>query len=254
MQLTILGGCGGWPAPGGACSGYLLEHDGFVLLIDPGYAVVPRLLQLMPASAVDAVLVSHGHPDHCADVNPLLRVRRFTDPQPPALPLYSLPESLDAVLALDRQSMLGEAYDLRTFDAGEGLRIGPFNITTRLLPHPRPNSGFRIAADATLVYTGDAGPSADTVELAHGADLLLAEASYADEVPADLKESLCSADDAGRQAVEAGVKALVLTHLIPGQDERLAARAARTRFLGPVHVARAGLRLPIETRDVPSAG
>ena len=73
MRLTVLGGCGGWPAAGLACSGYLVEHDGFRLLIDPGYAIVPRLLAVVDAAAVDAVLVSHGHPDHCADLNPLLR-------------------------------------------------------------------------------------------------------------------------------------------------------------------------------------
>jgi ribonuclease BN (tRNA processing enzyme) len=200
----------------------------------------------MPATDIDAVLVSHGHPDHCADVNPLLRVRRFTDPQPPALPLYALPDALDAVLALDRQSMLGDAYELRTFAAGEELRVGPFEISTQLLPHPRPNAGFRISAGVALVYTGDAGPSADTVQLAQDADLFLAEASYAEEVPTDLRDSLCSAVDAGRQATEARVKALVLTHLIPGQDEGLAARAARSTFAGPVQVARAGAQLPID--------
>ena len=44
MRLTVLGGCGGWPAAGLACSGYLVEHEGFRLLIDPGYAILPRLL------------------------------------------------------------------------------------------------------------------------------------------------------------------------------------------------------------------
>ena len=75
MRLTVLGGCGGWPAAGQACSGYLVEHDGFRLLIDAGYATVPRLLQLVRPGLVDAVLISHGHPDHCADLNPLLRAR-----------------------------------------------------------------------------------------------------------------------------------------------------------------------------------
>ena len=75
MRLTVLGGCGGWPAAGLACSGYLVEHDGFRLLIDPGYATLPRLLTVADATEVDAVLVSHGHPDHCADLNPLLRAR-----------------------------------------------------------------------------------------------------------------------------------------------------------------------------------
>src|SRR5882724_7923726 len=75
VKITVLGGCGAWPAAGQACSGYLVEHGGFRLVIDPGYATVPRLLELVPAAAVDAVLVSHGHPDHCADLNPLLRAR-----------------------------------------------------------------------------------------------------------------------------------------------------------------------------------
>jgi ribonuclease BN (tRNA processing enzyme) len=64
MRLTVLGGCGAWPTAGQACSGYLVAHDGFRVLIDPGYAVLPRLLQLADAADVDAVLVSHGHPDH----------------------------------------------------------------------------------------------------------------------------------------------------------------------------------------------
>jgi ribonuclease BN (tRNA processing enzyme) len=76
MRLTTLGGCGAWPAAGQACSGYLLEYDGFVLLVDPGYATVPRLLEHVDAGEIDAVLVSHEHPDHCADLNPLLRARR----------------------------------------------------------------------------------------------------------------------------------------------------------------------------------
>ena len=79
MRLTVLGGAGGFPPAGGACSGYLIEHDGFRLLVDPGYAIVPRLLEIVPAEAIDAVLVSHGHPDHVADLNPLLRARLMGD-------------------------------------------------------------------------------------------------------------------------------------------------------------------------------
>src|ERR1700733_5782403 len=96
MRLTVLGGCGAWPAAGQACSGYVVEHDGFRLLIDPGYATMPRLLH-----EVDAVYVSHGHPDHCADLNPLLRARALRDDPPAALPVYALPGAVDAVLALD---------------------------------------------------------------------------------------------------------------------------------------------------------
>src|ERR671919_301327 len=106
MRFTVLGGCGAWPAAGQACSGYVIEHEGFTALVDPGYATLPRLLERMGAADVDAVLVTHGHPDHCADLNPLLRARALQDDPPAALPVFALPGALDAVLALDRPGML----------------------------------------------------------------------------------------------------------------------------------------------------
>jgi ribonuclease BN (tRNA processing enzyme) len=241
MRLTILGGTGGWPSAGGACSGYLLEHDDFRLLVDPGYAVVPKLLQLLSADEVDAVLVSHGHPDHCADINPLLRARAMRDRPPPPLPLFALPGALDAVLALDRASMLGKAYVLHEFEAGQPIDIGPFSIVSRLLPHPRPNAGFRIEAGRrSIAYTGDAGPNQAMVDLAQSVDLLLAEASYVDEVPEETRGQLSSAIDAGNLAADADVSQLVLTHLLPGTDEDAAIRAASSRFSGPIAVATPG--------------
>lgn len=238
MQLTILGGWGGWPAANGACGGYLLEHDGVHLLIDPGYAVVPKLLAHLSADDVDAVLVSHGHPDHCADINPLLRARAMQEHRPPPLPLFALPEALDAVLALDRPSMLSDAYRLHEFTAGEPLEIGPFRILSTLLPHPRPNAGFRIeAGSASFAYTGDAAPDPAMVELARDVDLLLAEASYVDEVPPETRGALSSALDAGTLAANAHAGRLVLTHLLPGTDAEAAVRAARSRFAGPLEVA-----------------
>jgi ribonuclease BN (tRNA processing enzyme) len=180
MRLTVLGGCGGWPAAGQACSGYLVEHDGFRLLVDLGYATVPRLLERVTAEQVDAVFIGHGHPDHCADLNPLLRARALgADPPAPPLPVYALPGAVDAVLALDRPGMLTDAYVLHEFAAGSRLDIGPFRGQTRLLPHWVPNAGIRLTAGGrVLVYTGDTGPGPDVVDLARGADLLLAEASY----------------------------------------------------------------------------
>jgi ribonuclease BN (tRNA processing enzyme) len=245
MRLTIIGGCGAYPAQGQPCSGYLVEHDGFGLLLDPGYGVATALSRT-DAPRFDAVLVSHGHPDHCADLNPLLRARLMAEPPVAPLPVHALPGALDAVLALDRPEWLEGAIQLRELDAGEELRIGPFGVATALLPHPRPNAGIRIAGGgATLVYTGDCGPSAELVALAAGADVLLAEASYAGEVPHELVGSLSSALEVGRQASDAGVRRLVLTHLMPGTEASHAVQAAARHFTGPIDVARPGLSVAV---------
>jgi ribonuclease BN (tRNA processing enzyme) len=242
VRLTVLGGCGAWPAAGQACSGYLVEHDGYRLLVDLGYATVPRLLERVGAEALDAVYVSHGHPDHCADLNPLLRARALRDDPPAPLAVYAPPGALDAVLALDRPGTLDDAYRLHEFNPGERFELGPFEAGTRLLPHFVPNAGVRLAAGGrVLAYTGDTGPSPDVVDLARGADLLLAEASYVEAVPDGSRRYLSSARQAGRYASEAGAGRLVLTHLFPGTDTAGARAAAAGHYDGDIDVAEAGL-------------
>jgi ribonuclease BN (tRNA processing enzyme) len=242
VRLTVLGGCGAWPEAGQACSGFLVEHDDFRLVVDLGYATVPQLLGLTPADRVDAVFVSHGHPDHCADLNPLLRARALQDDPPAALPVYALPGSLDAVLALDDPRMLASAVDVREFSAGSVLEIGPFRAETRLLPHWVPNAGVRLVAGGrTLAYTGDSGPAREVVELARGVDVLLAEATYPDQVPPSSRPYLSSAREAGQQAADAQVDRLVLTHLWPGTDRSAALGAASQEYDGHIDIASAGL-------------
>ncbi|MFE7168742.1 MBL fold metallo-hydrolase [Streptomyces sp. NPDC057616] len=238
MRLTVLGGCGAWPTAGQACSGYLVEYDGFRLLLDPGYASMPRLLHHLTVDAVDAVLISHGHPDHCADLNPLLRARGLSDAPPPALPVHAPRGALDAVLALDRPGMLAAAYRLREFDPGDRFEIGPFTVGTRLLPHFVPNAGIRLATPrGVLAYTGDTGPSPDIPRLAEGADLFLSEATYLHRVPDGDAPYLLTARLAGRYAHQAGAARLVLTHLWPGTDPATARETAAELFAGPIDVA-----------------
>jgi ribonuclease BN (tRNA processing enzyme) len=239
MRMTVLGSCGAWPAAGRACSGYLIEEDGFRLLVDPGYATLPRLLRHVGAADVDAVLVSHGHPDHCADLNPLLRARSL-DPDPaPKLPVHALPGSLDRVLALDRPGMLEDALTLVPFRSGSRFEVGPFTVDTWPLPHFVPNAGLRLTAGGrVLAYTGDTGPCREIVDLARDADLFLAEATHPERVPEEDARFLSSARQAGEYAARAGAALLLLTHLWPGTLPAQALRAARATYDGDVDVAR----------------
>lgn len=233
MRVTVVGGCGAWPAAGQACSGYVVEHDGFRLLLDPGYAVTP----LLDPSSLDAVFVSHGHPDHCADLNPLLRGRVLGSSNPPPLPVFSLAGAIDRVLALDG-AWVSDAARPHAVEPGARFEIGPFVATTRLLPHHVPNLGIRLSAGGVAVaYTGDTGPSPEIASLAATADLLLAEATYPERVPEPDAPYLSTAEQAGRDAVTAGVGHLVLTHLWPGTPPASARDAAAASYSGPIDVA-----------------
>jgi ribonuclease BN (tRNA processing enzyme) len=248
VKVTVLGGSGAWPVAGQACSGYLVEHEGFRLLLDPGYATLPQLLQDTAAEHVDAVLVSHGHPDHCADLNPLLRARVLGTSSPPALPVHALPGALEAVLALDNPRMLAGAYALREFTAGHRFDVGPFQVDTWALPHFVPNAGLRLTAGGhVLAYTGDTGPSPDIVSMARDADVLLAEATFPEDMPAAQDARyLSTARQAGEYASEARVSRLVLTHLWPGTVPAAAYDAARRAYPAVLDVAAPGLIVDLD--------
>ena len=246
MRLTVLGACGAWPEPRQACSGFLVEHDGFRLVLDLGYATMPRLLSHVDADQVDAVVISHGHPDHCADLNPLLRARALREDPPAPLPVYAPPGALDVVLALDRREMLEDSYSLPDVTPGASLSIGPFEVDTRLLPHWLPNLGVRLTAGGrSLAYTGDSGASDEVVKLAQNADLLLAEATHLEPISADSRRYISSPSVAGRQAAAAGVGRVLLTHLWPGTDRARALAEAAAQYRGDLGIATADLSVDL---------
>jgi ribonuclease BN (tRNA processing enzyme) len=142
--------------------------------------------------------------------------------------------------------VLDDAFQLRDLHADTDVTLGPFTVRSAELPHSWPNLALRIsAADRTLVYTGDSGPSPLLHDLARGADVLLAEASHVDEVPAGMAGLLSTAGQRADDAREADVACLVLTHLLPGEDRVAAEQLAIARFSGRVDVARPGLQVEV---------
>jgi ribonuclease BN (tRNA processing enzyme) len=99
------------------------------------------------------------------------------------------------------------------------------------------------ADDVVLAYAGDSRPSSDVIDLARDADLLIAEATYPDRVPADDASYLTSARQTGYQAAQAGVARLMLTHLWAGTEPGAARDAAAQTFPGPIMIAATGVSL-----------
>lgn len=102
----VMGSCGAWPEPGRACSGFVLEHNGFQVVLDLGYGTLPRLLDLVESVAgdgIDAVVITHRHPDHMIDLHGLFRARWFGRRGAPAIPLYAPPGVLELVASLEER-------------------------------------------------------------------------------------------------------------------------------------------------------
>ena len=241
-RLTVLGSCGAWPEAGRACSGFLVEYDGFRLILDLGFATLPRLLTLCPNGAVDAVVVTHGHPDHCVDVQALFRVLYFQDGGPRAtIPLYCPPDVVNRLAALEPSEDLHAVFDVRRLPGA--YTVGPFRVESRLLPHHVPNAGVRLTAGAlTLAYTGDSGPTPELAELGRNVDLYLMEATYRDRAASP---HLLTAREAGVCASQAQAHRLMLTHFWPGSDRETWVDQARRSFRGEVLIAEEGLAVPL---------
>jgi len=133
-----------------------------------------------------------------------------------------------------------EEFDFRPWVPGEPVTIEPFEVDTVRVEHPVEAYGLRVrAGGALLAYTGDTGRCAQLTDLAAGADLLLAEASFRDgeDNPPGIH---LTGSDCGRTAEQGRVKRLVITHVPPWYDGQDMLEAARAAWDGPVELATQG--------------
>jgi len=247
-QVTVLGSCGAFPEPGRACSGFAVDWDGYRLVLDLGYATLPRLLRHWPDGAVDAVVITHEHPDHCIDLHGLFRMRFYGESSGPRLPLYCPPGVLDRIGGLEPDVDLDAVFDLRPLPGS--YRVGPFDLTGLSLPHYVPNAGIRLQADKmALAYSGDTGPTPALAELGRDAYLFIVEATDRDGETSRPTRNLMTSTEAGLWARRAGARRLMLTHFWPGNDRAAAVAAAQVEFDGPVLAAEEDLTLELGRPD-----
>lgn len=242
VKLTVLGSHASYAGPGNACSGYLYETETTHLLVDCGNGVLGHLARIMDPLMVDAIVVTHGHPDHFGDLYVFESLLRYA-PEGPAgsIPLYAQPglfEQVSASLCGFGRSQLDKAFSLHNLGAGSPFRVGDIDVMPFAVEHSVPTVGLRISAGGrTIVYSADTSPFPGLVHELRGADLALVDATMPE--PFAGRAPHLTARQAGEAAQAAGIPELALVHLWPTNDESASLAEGSSAFGGPVSVAHA---------------
>lgn len=258
MELTIIGSSGSVSGPDNPASCYLLSHGGAHLLLDLGPGGFGGLWSILDPRELTAITLSHLHADHCLDLCAYNVAARYSpSARWPSITVYA-PAGAEERMSRAYEPM-GEPSETAEwatdFVAWQGFQqIGPFAVHTIPARHTTTAFSLRVeAGGSSLVYSGDTGPNPELIELATGADLLLAEASFThrEDLPVDVH---LSARQAAEHAQAAGVRRLVLTHIPPWFSPENAYDEARPHFTGELHCARPGMRLSVDGASADDLG
>ena len=240
MRLTVLGSSASYAGAGQACASHLIEHDGTSVLFDLGHGALSNLLCVADPLTLDAIVITHEHVDHFADIYALQALLRYA-PEGPSAPLHLLvPEGLFArmacLLSSNGQREFAEAFVVEPLVDKEPMKISGITLTPQHVDHT--DSTFALIAEAggaRMCYTADTAPGAAVEDVAAGCDLLLAEATLPNKYEGMVPH--LTARQAGQIAQRAGASALVLTHIWPSSDRDKIKEDARVAFGGSIKVA-----------------
>lgn len=247
MKITVLGKSPAWQDAGGACSGYLVQEGDRSLLVDCGNGVFGKLREVVDYLAVDAVVVSHLHADHCFDLIPYAYALCYSPQARAARPrvrpaLYVPPGGLELLRCITgawrTPELIEQAFEVVEYGADVAADLGEMRVAFHAVPHYVTTFAIEVSAGGRrFTFGADCRPNDELVAFARGTDLLMLEATLA-APEADGERGHLTAYEAGAHAQRAGAGRLVLTHISADADLDRALAEARRAFDGPVEVAR----------------
>lgn len=230
MRITVLGCWAPYPRAGGACSGYVVQDGAANVMLDIGHGAFSKLCELYDFRSIRALVLTHLHPDHCADIDCLRHaiegsIRDGSNRRGPVkLFLPGQPEGIAARLAGYNKAFSAQFIeDLPREEVPPGISVRVFevgNVRYFLLPagHSVPAYSVGVEGSGYFVYSGDTAPGENLVRFAQRADIFLCEASGLDKDSDYMKGVHMTARQAGETAKQAGVRELIITHFWPEYD------------------------------------
>lgn len=263
MKLTVFGKSPAWEDAGGACSGYLVEEGDTRLLLECGNGVFGKFREHMTDySMIDAVMISHLHADHWLDLIPFSYAlnyspRRAHSGEMPVAgsggpELWGPPGSEQAYARVTSvwgsAELLPSAFDVNEYSADSEVRIGGLLATFQSVPHYIETFAISLTAEggARIVHGADCRPNPELIEFAKGADLLMVEATLAEQGDEpDGERGHMTAREAGELARSAEAGAVVITHYSDELDPEEVRAEAEAGFDGEVSLAIEGITFEV---------
>ena len=231
LTLTVLGCSGTYAPPGGACSGYLVSDGSTNVWIDAGAGTLANLQRHVALDGVDALVLSHEHPDHWTDLEGFYNVCRFVTGRQ-GIPVYA-PASVKTHTYNDDESPF---FNWRDISDGSRASVGDLDFTFSRTDHPPETLAVRVdGGGRSLGYSADTGPQWALGQLGADLDLALCEATFLQDQEGELQH--LSARQAGVSARQAGAKRLLLTHIWPTTDKERSRAEAADAYGDPVDLA-----------------
>lgn len=241
LTVTVLGCSGSYAAPGNPCTSYLVRSPGATVLLDCGPGSLGPLQNAADFDELDAVVLTHCHPDHWLELPVLRNVLTYFHPRS-GVPVYGTAETraMDEAVTV-RSPDRADPLEWTVIDASSEVAVGDQRWRFALTDHPVETLAVRAdAAGRSFAFSADTGPGWDFRSLGPGIDAAMCDASH----PAAYEDRgipHMSARQAAGAAAAADAGKLVLTHLAPGVDPDDQRAEASAVYRGPVEVARPGL-------------
>lgn len=237
MKVTILGNSAPYAGRGRACSGYLLRSEGGSVLVDCGPGVVARLQDHIDLGDISAIVLSHFHADHFADLLTLkyaVQLGKGTGVYDDPIPLFIPREGSTKFLETYITDGYLQYFDVNIIFDGARYVIEDQVFSFTRVTHAVPAYGMRVheagSEDRVYAYSADTGKDEAVYRVAKDAEVFMCEASWQDASPRNSAVGHLSAREAGEIAKASGVNRLILTHLFPEHDPAVSEREASEAF------------------------
>lgn len=240
LAVRILGCSGSYAAPGGACTGYLMQSDKANVWLDAGPGTLANLQFHQPLVDLDAIVITHAHPDHWLELPIVAVALKWFELRDP-LAVYANQHVLDVARELIGPDV-DEVFDWHVITADSRVEIGDQSWSFAETDHYVPTLATRVDADhSSIVFSADTGPAFSFAELRVGGpiDMAIVESTFLERAGNEGVLHL-SAPEAAQLAADGEAAVLMLTHQAPPEDRRAHLEVAKTIFPGRVVLAEVG--------------